>query len=36
MKISEIRTTPLLVPYKKPYHWAQGVVDTAGGVLVEV
>ena len=36
MRISEIRTTPLLVPYKKPYHWAQGVVDAACVILVEV
>lgn len=36
MKIVNVRTTPLLVPYKKPYHWAQGVVDAACVVLVEV
>ena len=36
MKVTEIRTRPLLVPYKEPYHWAQGVVDHAGLVLVEV
>lgn len=36
MKITEIRTTPLLVPYKKPYHWAQGTVDGAALILVEV
>ncbi len=36
MKISQIETTPLLVPYKQPYHWAQGVVDAACVILVEV
>ena len=36
MKISMVKTTPLLVPYKKPYHWAQGVVDAACVILVEV
>lgn len=36
MKITEVRTTPLLVPYKKPYHWAQGVIEGAEVILVEV
>ncbi|PWJ73012.1 L-alanine-DL-glutamate epimerase-like enolase superfamily enzyme [Pseudaminobacter salicylatoxidans] len=36
MKITSIKTTPLLVPYSKPYHWAQGVIEGAGVVLVEV
>jgi len=36
LKITKIRTTPLLVPYKKPYHWAKGVISGAGVVLVEV
>ncbi len=36
MKISKIVTTPLLVPYKKPYHWAQGVIQGAEVILVEV
>lgn len=36
MKISQVRTTPLLVPYKKPYHWAKGIIQGAGVVLVEV
>ena len=36
MKISEIITTPLLIPYKKPYHWAQGVIQGAEVILVEV
>jgi len=36
MKITEVRTTPLKIPYKTPYHWAQGVVDGAVVILVEV
>jgi L-alanine-DL-glutamate epimerase-like enolase superfamily enzyme len=36
MKITEIKTTPLLVPYSKPYYWAQGVIEGACVVLVEV
>ena len=36
MKITEVRATPLLVPYKQPYHWAQGVTYGAEVVLVEV
>ncbi len=36
MKITEIRTTPLLVPYEKPYHWAQGTTAGAPIILVEV
>lgn len=36
LKISSIRTTPLLVPYKNPYHWAQGVIDGATVILIEV
>jgi muconate cycloisomerase len=36
LKITEIRTQPLLVPYTNPYHWAQGVIDGAMIILVEV
>ena len=36
MKITAIATTPLLIPYKKPYYWAQGVTHGAAVVLVEV
>jgi muconate cycloisomerase len=36
LKIAKIETTPLLVPYKKPYHWAKGVIYGAGVVLIEV
>ena len=36
MRISEVVTTPLWIPYKKPYHWAQGVTLGAGVILVEV
>ena len=36
MKITQVRTRPLLVPYTSPYHWAQGVIDGAMVILVEV
>lgn len=36
MKVTEIRTTPLLVPYTEPYYWAQGVIEGAAVILVEV
>jgi L-alanine-DL-glutamate epimerase-like enolase superfamily enzyme len=36
LKITEVRTRPLLVPYTRPYHWAQGVIDGAMVILVEV
>jgi len=36
MKIIDIKTTPLLVPYTKPYYWAQGTIDAASIVLIEV
>jgi L-alanine-DL-glutamate epimerase-like enolase superfamily enzyme len=36
MKITDIKTTPLLVPYSKPFYWAQGVTEGAYVVLVEV
>jgi L-alanine-DL-glutamate epimerase-like enolase superfamily enzyme len=36
MKITQIKTTPLLVPYSQPYYWAQGVIEGASVVLIEV
>ena len=36
MRITAVRTTPLLLPYRQPYHWAYGVVEGAEPVLVEV
>ena len=36
MRITAVRTTPLLLPYRQPYHWAYGVMDAAEPVLVEV
>lgn len=36
MKILSIKTTPLLVPYSRPYYWAQGKIEGACVVLVEV
>lgn len=34
--ITEVATTPLLVPYREPYYWARGVVHGAEVILVEV
>ncbi len=36
MKIVEVATTALFVPYARPYYWAQGVTEGAAVVLVEV
>jgi muconate cycloisomerase len=36
MKITAIKTTPLLVPNKVPYHWAHGVIRGATVLLVEI
>lgn len=36
MKITEIRTAPLLVPYTESFYFAQGVVHGATVILVEV
>lgn len=36
MKITAVTTTPLLVPYKKPYYWAQGIIHGAEVLLVTV
>ncbi|MEE4274609.1 MAG: mandelate racemase/muconate lactonizing enzyme family protein [Thermoleophilia bacterium] len=36
MRIADIRTTPLMLAFKEPYHWAGRVDHGAGVVLVEV
>ena len=36
MIITDVKATPLIVPYKEPYYWAQGVIDGAGVLLVEI
>ena len=36
MKITEIRTTPIMVPYVEPFYFAQGVIHGATVILVEV
>ncbi len=36
MKIVDVKLRPLLVPYVNPYYWAQGVIEGASVVLVEV
>jgi L-alanine-DL-glutamate epimerase-like enolase superfamily enzyme len=34
MKITRVETRPLRIPYKIPFHWAQGVIEAAEVVLV--
>ncbi|MBL8906802.1 MAG: mandelate racemase/muconate lactonizing enzyme family protein [Rhizobiales bacterium] len=36
MKITAIRTTPLLCKFKQPYHWSQGINYGAPVILIEV
>lgn len=36
MKITEIVTTPLFIPYKTPFHWAHGQITGADVLLVEI
>ena len=36
MKITKIRTTPLLCKFKQPYHWAQGINWAAPVILIEI
>lgn len=36
MKIAAVRTTPLFLACRQPYHWAQGVNEGTEMVLVEV
>ena len=36
MRITAVRTTPLFLPFRQPYHWAYGVAEGAEPVLVEI
>lgn len=36
MKITEIRSTPLELPFNHPFHWSQGMADSATVLLIEV
>ena len=36
MKIISVEATPLIVPYKEPYYWAQGIMDGANVLLIEI
>ena len=36
MKIISVEATPLIVPYKEPYYWAQGIIDGANVLLIEI
>ena len=35
-KITEIRSTPLTLPFNQPFHWSQGMADSATVLLIEV
>ena len=36
MKVADLEFTPLFIPYKEPYHWAQGVTEGAQLILVKL
>ena len=36
MKAVELEFTPIFIPYKEPYHWAQGVTEGAQLILVKL
>jgi len=36
VRITRIETRPLRIPYRKPFHWAQGIIEAAEVVLVSV
>ena len=36
MKVADLEFTPIFIPYKEPYHWAQGVTEGAQLILVKL
>ena len=36
MKVLDLEFTPIFMPYKEPYHWAQGVTEGAQLILVKL
>ena len=36
MKVADLEFTPIFIPYKEPYHWAQGITDGAQLILVKL
>ena len=36
MKVVDIEFTPIFIPYKNPYHWAQGITEGAELILVKL
>jgi muconate cycloisomerase len=36
MKVVDLEFTPIFIPYKKPYHWAQGITEGAQLILVKL
>ena len=36
MKVVDLEFTPIFIPYKNPYHWAQGITEGAELILVKL
>ncbi len=36
MKVLDLEFTPIFIPYKNPYHWAQGITEGAELILVKL
>ena len=36
MKVVDLEFTPIFIPYKEPYHWAQGITEGAQLILVKL
>ena len=36
MKVVDLEFTPIFIPYKKPYHWAQGITEGAQLILIKL
>ncbi len=36
MKVVDLEFTPIFIPYKKPYYWAQGITEGAQLILVKL
>jgi len=36
MKVADLEFTPIFIPYKEPYHWAQGITEGAQLILVKL
>ena len=36
MKVVDLEFTPIFIPCKKPYHWAQGITEGAQLILIKL